>query len=47
LIVVVKRQGKSAPELLTSWLAGEIEEEQLPDEVELEISEVVAEAYQS
>src|SRR4029077_12383919 len=45
LVVVVKGYGKSATELLTSWLGGEIEEEQLPDEVELEISEVVAEAY--
>jgi hypothetical protein len=46
LIVVVKGQGKSAAELLTAWLAGEIEEEQLPDQVELEISELVAEAYE-
>jgi hypothetical protein len=45
LIVVVKGQGKSAAELLTSWLVGEIEEAPLPDELELEISEFVAEAY--
>jgi hypothetical protein len=47
LIVVVKGQGKSAAELLTSWLAGEIEEGQLPDEVGLEISELVAEVYET
>ena len=46
LVVVVKGQDKSAVELLTSWLAGEIEQAPLPDELELEISEVVAEAYQ-
>lgn len=46
LVVVVKGQGKSAAELLTSWLAGEIEEAPLPDELELEISELVAEAYE-
>ena len=46
LVVVVKGQGKPAAELLTSWLAGEIEEAPLPDELELEISELVAEAYQ-
>lgn len=46
LVVVVKGQGKSAAELLTEWLAGEIEEASLPDELELEISELVAEAYQ-
>jgi hypothetical protein len=47
LIVVVKGQGKSAAELLTSWLAGEIEKAPLPDELELEISELVAEAYEA
>jgi hypothetical protein len=45
LIVVVKGHGKSAAELLTSWLAGEIEEKQLPEDVELEISELVAGVY--
>jgi len=45
LFVVVKGQGRSAAELLTSWQAGGIEAEQLPDELELEISELVAEAY--
>ena len=45
LLVVVKGQGKSAAELLTSWRAGEIEEAPLPDELEPEISELVAEAY--
>ena len=45
LVVVVKGHGKSAAELLTSWLVGEIEEAPLPDELELEISEFVAEAY--
>jgi len=47
LVVVVKGQGKSAGELLTSWLAGEIEEERLPDELELEITELVAEVYET
>ena len=47
LVVVVKGQDKSAVELLTSWLAGEIEEAPLPDELELAISELVAEAYQT
>jgi len=47
LVVVVKGQGKSGAELLTFWLAGEIEEAPLPDELELEISEVVAEAYET
>jgi hypothetical protein len=42
-----KGQGKSAAELLTSWLAGEIEEEPLPEELELEISELVAEVYKT
>jgi hypothetical protein len=46
LVVVVKGQGKSAAELLTAWLAGEIEEAPLPDELELEISDLVAEAYE-
>jgi hypothetical protein len=46
LVVVVKGQDKSAVELLTSWLAGEIKEEQLPDEMELEIFELVADAYE-
>src|SRR6266699_1877156 len=46
LLVVVKGQGKSAAELLTSWLAGEIEQAPLPDELELGISELVAEAYE-
>ena len=46
LVVVVKGHGKSTAELLTSWLAAEIEEVPLPDELELEISELVAEAYQ-
>jgi hypothetical protein len=45
MLVVVKGQGKSAAELLTSWVAGEIEESPLPDELELEIFELVAEAY--
>src|SRR6266478_9550208 len=47
LLVLVKGQGKSAAELLTSWLAGEIEAEQLPDELELEISELVAKVYET
>jgi hypothetical protein len=46
LLVVVKGQGKSATELLSSWLAGEIEEAPLPAELELEISGLVAEAYE-
>jgi len=46
LVVVVKGQDKSAVELLTSWLAGEIKEGQLPDEMELEIFELVADAYE-
>ena len=46
LVVVVEGQRKSAVDLLTSWLAGEIEEVPLPDELELEISELVAEAYE-
>jgi hypothetical protein len=45
LLVVVIGQGKSAVELLTSWLSGEIEEAPLPEELELEISGLVAEAY--
>jgi hypothetical protein len=45
LLVVVKGEAKSAAELLSSWLAGEIEEETLPHELELEISELVAEVY--
>ena len=46
LVVVVKGQGRSAAELLTSWLSGEIEEAPLPDELGFEISELVAEAYE-
>jgi hypothetical protein len=46
LLIVVKGHGKSAAKLLSSWLAGEIETESLPDELEIEISELVAEAYQ-
>lgn len=46
LVVVVRGQGKSAAELLTSWQAGEIEEAPLPDELELQIPELVAEAYE-
>jgi hypothetical protein len=33
-------------DLLKSWLEGEIEEAPLPDELELAISELVAEAYE-
>jgi hypothetical protein len=46
LLVVVERRAKSNMELLKSWLAGEIEEAPLPDELELAISELVAEAYE-
>jgi len=46
LVVLVEGRGKSAAELLTSWLAGEIEEAPLPDELEHVIAELVAEAYQ-
>jgi hypothetical protein len=46
LIVVVKGHGKSAAELLSSWLAGEIEEAPLPYELELEVAGFVAEAYE-
>ena len=47
LLVVVTGQGKSSVELLTSWLAGEIEESPLPGELELEIFELVAEVYKA
>lgn len=47
LVVVVKGQGRSAAELLTSWVAGEIEEAPLPHELAPEISELVAEAYET
>jgi hypothetical protein len=46
LLVVVRGQGKSAAELLTSWLSGEIEEAPLPNELGFEIYELVAEAYE-
>jgi len=46
LLIVVERQAKSDLELLKSWLAGEIEETSLPVELELAISELVAEAYE-
>jgi hypothetical protein len=46
LLVVVERRAKSDAELLKSWLVGEIEEARLPDELELAISELVAEAYE-
>lgn len=46
LLVVVERRAKSNMELLKSWLAGKIEEAPLPDELELAISELVAEAYE-
>ncbi len=45
LLVVVESRAKSNMELLRSWLAGEVEEALLPDELELSISELVAEAY--
>ncbi len=46
LVVVVEGQPKPAEELLKLWLAGEIKEVPLPDELELAISELVAEAYE-
>jgi hypothetical protein len=46
LLIVVEGRAKSDTELLKSWLAGEIEEAPLPDELELAISELVAEAYE-
>jgi hypothetical protein len=46
LLVVVERRAKSDAELLKPWLVGEIEEARLPDELELAISELVAEAYE-
>ena len=46
LVVVVKGQRKPTEGLLNLWLAGEIEEVPLPDELELAISELVAEAYE-
>ena len=45
LLVVVESRAKSNMELLKSWLAGEVEEALLPEELELSISELVAEAY--
>ena len=47
LVVVVKRQAKAAKELLKLWLAGEIKEAPLPDEVDREIANFVTEAYES
>ena len=47
LVVVVEGQPKPTEELLKLWLAGEIKEVPLlPDELELAISELVAEAYE-
>ncbi len=47
LVVVVEGQPKSTEELLKLWLAGEIKEVPLlPDELELTISELAAEAYE-
>src|SRR5712692_858626 len=47
LVVVVEGQPKPTEELLKLWLAGEIREVPLlPDELELAISELVAEAYE-
>ena len=36
-----------AEDLLKLWLAGEIKEVPLPDELELAISELVAESYET
>ena len=47
LVVVVKGQAKAAKKLLKLWLAGEINEAPLPDEVEREIASFVTEAYKS
>ena len=46
LVVVVEGRSKSDTELLKSWLAGEIGKARLPHELELAISELVAEAYE-
>ena len=46
-VVVVEGHGKPAEELSKLWLAGEIKEVlMLPDELELAISELVAEEYE-
>jgi hypothetical protein len=47
LVVVVKGQAKAAKELLELWLAGEINEVPLPDQVEREIASFLTEAYKS
>ena len=47
LVVVVKGQAKTAKELLKLWLAGEIKEAPVPDEIEHEIARLVAEVYES
>jgi len=48
LVVVVDGQPKPAEELLKLWLADEIKEVPLlPDELQLAISELVAEAYET
>ena len=47
LVVVVKGEAKAAKELLKLWLAGEIKEAPVPDEIEHEIASLVTEAYES
>ena len=47
MVVVVKGQAKAAKELLELWLAGEINEVPLPDQVEREIASFLTEAYKS
>lgn len=46
LLLLVEGRAKSNTELLKSWLAGEIGKAPLPGELELTISELVAEAYE-
>ena len=41
-----QREAKAAKELLKLWLAGEIKEAPVPDEVEHEIASFVTEAYE-
>jgi hypothetical protein len=47
LVVVVRSQAKTATELMKLWQAGKIRETPLPDEVEREIVDFVAKAYET
>ncbi len=46
LVVVVEGQARPPEELLKLWLAGETNEVPLPGDLELTISELLADAYE-